>query len=119
MADAKRQSEPDVAAAVLDREREKLLRAPLVIVVAALTKSEHAIPVIEQILAAGAAAGNIMIAAHALGFGAAWKTGDAAYDETVKRALALESEDAIVGFIIWVRPHRPERRQPLRIQRVL
>ena len=57
------------------------------------------IPVIEQTLAAGAAAHAMMLAAVALGFNAMWKTGAAAYDGTVKQALGLESEDAIVGFI--------------------
>ena len=49
--------------------------------------------------AAGAAAQNVMLAATALGFGAMWKTGDAAYDETVKAGLGLEAGDAIVGFL--------------------
>ncbi len=42
---------------------------------------------------------NMMLAATSLGFGAMWKTGDAAYDDAVKAALGLESPDAIVGFI--------------------
>ena len=36
---------------------------------------------IEQLLAAGAATQNILLAAHAMGFGAMWRTGDGAYDE--------------------------------------
>ena len=45
------------------------------------------------------AAQNIMLAAHALGYGAMWKTGDPAYDPRVKRALGLEESDAIVAFL--------------------
>jgi nitroreductase len=41
----------------------------------------------------------MMLAAHALGYGAMWKTGGAAYDDEVKRALSLEQADSIVGFI--------------------
>jgi nitroreductase/ketosteroid isomerase-like protein len=112
MADAKRRSEPEVSAVVLDREREKLLRAPLVIVVAALIKTDHAIPVIEQILAAGAATENLMVAAHALGYGAAWKTGAAAYDNSVKQALKLTADDSIVGFIYLGTPSAPRTLPP-------
>jgi predicted acetyltransferase len=35
----------------------------------------------------------------AQGLGAMWRTGDAAYDITVKNAFAIEVDDLIVGFI--------------------
>ena len=90
---------PDASAAQLERERGKPLRAPMIIGVCAIVDPEARIPVIEQVLSAGAAAQNIMVAAHALGYGSAWKTGEAAYDPAVKAALGLQSKDAIVGFI--------------------
>ncbi len=37
-----------------------------------------------------AAAQNILVAAHALGFGGFWRTGNAAYDNEVKAALGLQ-----------------------------
>ena len=46
-----------------------------------------------------AAAQNIMLACHALGYGAAWKTGAPAYDASVKEALGLEAADGIAGFL--------------------
>jgi nitroreductase len=99
MVDAMKRREPDVPANMLEREREKPLRAPLIVVLAAAIKEDHKIPVIEQLLAAGAAAQNIMVAAHALGNGAAWKTGAPAYDDFVKETLGLAPSDAIVGFL--------------------
>ena len=83
----------------LARERQKGLRAPLVIVVATQCDRTVKIPVIEQTLAAGCAAHSIMQAAFAQGLGAMWRTGDAAYDDTVKRALGIGLDDFIVGFI--------------------
>ena len=83
----------------LGRERAKALRAPLIIVVATRCDRAARIPVIEQIVSAGAAAHSIMLAAFAQGLGAMWKTGEAAYDEEVKRALGVEADDVIVGFI--------------------
>jgi nitroreductase len=99
MAGQLRRKLPATSAEALQRERQKALRAPLIIAVAAVCDPAARIPAIEQILAAGAAAQNIMLAATALGFGAMWKTGDAAYDDTVKAALGLETRDAIVGFL--------------------
>jgi nitroreductase len=83
----------------LQRERAKALRAPLIIVVAARCSREVKIPVIEQQLSAGAAAHAMMLAAFALGFNAMWKTGGAAYDDALRQALGLATDDAIVGFV--------------------
>jgi len=84
---------------VLAREREKALRAPLIIVVATRYDRSVKIPVVEQIIAAGCAAHGLMLAAFAQGLGAFWRTGEVAYDEAVKAALGIGSDDLIVGFI--------------------
>jgi nitroreductase len=47
----------------------------------------------------------MLVAAHALGYGGFWRTGAAAYDDRVKRALGLASEDAIVGFVYLGTPN--------------
>lgn len=99
MADQLRRKQPEASAEALQRERQKALRAPLIVVVAAVCNASAKVPPIEQTLAAGAAAQNMMLAATALGFGAMWKTGDAAYDDAVKLALGLEISAAIVGFV--------------------
>ncbi len=91
-------SRPDAKPEALDRERRKALRAPLVIVVAAAVQAGK-IPAIEQILSAGAAMQNMLLACTALGFSAVWKTGGAAYDAQVKVDFGLQPEDAIVGFL--------------------
>jgi nitroreductase len=99
LASALARRDPNAAPDLLTRERQKPLRAPLLLVVAARITEPSKIPSIEQILSAAAAAQNIMVACHALGFGATWKTGDAAYDADVKAALGLPQSDAIVGFL--------------------
>jgi nitroreductase len=90
---------PGLAAGDLQRERDKAMRAPLIIIVACRIVPGTKVPAIEQILAAGAAAQNILLALHALGFAAAWKTGEAAYDSEVKRALGFAADDHLVGFV--------------------
>jgi nitroreductase len=99
MADALQAREPNAPPEFLARERQKALRAPVIIVVAAQLKPSDKIPEVEQIISAGAAAQNIMLAAHALGFGAMWRTGAPAYDASIKQALGLSVNDTIIGFI--------------------
>jgi nitroreductase len=95
-----RRTHPQTAADTLERERQKAFRAPLILVVAArCDPAAKKAPPIEQLLCAGAAAQAILLAAVALGFNGVWKTGAAAYDDTVKQALGLVPSDAIVGFL--------------------
>jgi nitroreductase len=90
---------PGLSDGDLQRERDKARRAPLIIIVACRAVPGTKVPVIEQILAAGAAAQNILLALHALGYAAAWKTGEAAYDPEVKKALGFAVDDHLIGFI--------------------
>jgi nitroreductase len=92
--------QPDAPEAAIEQERARPLRAPLLIAVAARIAREHPkIPEIEQILSTAAAAQNILLAAHAQGFGAKWLTGANAYDDHVKSALGLAPDDRMLGFI--------------------
>ena len=99
MADCLRRAQPDAPADMLQRERDKAMRAPVIVVVAATVQRGHKIPEVEQLVSAAAAAENIMLAANAQGFGAMWKTGAPAYDSQVKQTLGLAPDDDIVGFI--------------------
>ncbi len=99
LAAALKAREPDAPEAAVAKERAKPLRAPLIVVVAARLREHKNVPAVEQIIAAGAAAQNILVAAHALGFGGFWRTGPAAYDSDVKAALGLDASDSIVGFL--------------------
>jgi nitroreductase len=95
---AKRQ--PDATEQALEQERGRPLRAPVVIAIAATLDPQHPkIPKFEQILSAGAAVENILLAAHAQGFGAKWLTGANAYDAHVWAALGLGPKDRLAGFV--------------------
>jgi nitroreductase len=99
MAEAARTTNPNLSADEYDRTRSKALRAPLIIVVSAVVRENPKVPAIEQILAAGAAAQNILLGLFARGYSAIWRTGGSAYDPEVKRAFGLRAEDALVAFI--------------------
>lgn len=100
MADAQQTREPAASAEALEKTREAPLRAPLLVVVIASVRPDHPkIPEIEQIASAAAAAQNMLIAAHALGFAGKWSTGAHAYDETVKTGLGLRAHERLLGFL--------------------
>jgi nitroreductase len=99
MAEAARKQNPNISAEEYDKIRKKALRAPLILVVSAVVKDSPKVPAIEQVLAAGAAAQNILLALFARGYSAMWRTGGPTYDEDVKRAFGLRAEDALVAFI--------------------
>jgi len=115
LAQSLRRRNADSAEASLQAERAKAMRAPLIIVAAASPRETQRIPAVEQVVATGAAVQNLLIAAHALGFGAFWRTGAAAYDRELATALGLGEADQIVGFVYIgsiVTPGKPKTADP-------
>lgn len=92
-------SSPGVSRAEAEKDGLKAMRAPTIVVVAARIDTPSKVPSIERVIAVGAATQNMFLAAHALGLGAMWKTGEAAYDEKVKVALGLAADDHVVAFL--------------------
>ena len=99
-AEAEYREDPHAGDAALDSARKKPLRAPMVIaVIARVTPDVPKVPRIEQVISAGCSAHGILLAAHALGLGAMWRSGKYAFDPTVCKGLGLEEEDEVVAFI--------------------
>ena len=97
---ARRARLPEPTEEQLSLEREKIWRSPTIVVVGcAVDREQPKVPEIEQVIAAGAAAQNLFLAAHGLGYGVMWKTGPSAYDAGVKASLGLQAHDHIVGII--------------------
>ena len=102
---------PDAKPEQIDYEQNRLARAPLVIAVVSRAGPHVKIPEWEQVLSAGAAAMSLVLAAHALGYGANWITEWYAYDRRVLDALGLSEHEKIAGFIhIGTPVHPPEDR---------
>jgi nitroreductase len=96
---AKRRRVPTLTEEQLAADRDKLMRSPTIVVVGCAVRDNPKVPEIEQVIAAGAAAQNLFLAAHDLGYGVMWKTGAAAYDPDVKQTLGLSPQDHIVGIM--------------------
>lgn len=90
---------PAGLAALREKQRSKPLRAPVIIVVAVEPSGAPKVIEIEEIEAGAAAVENMLLAAEALGLGAMWRTGPAAYDPAVKRLLGLPETAHIIAFV--------------------
>src|SRR5271155_1633594 len=95
---------PNAKSEHIEAERQRLARAPLVIAVVSRAGPHVKIPEWEQVLSAGAAAMSLVLAAHALGYGASWITEWYAYDRSVLDALGLAPHERIAGFVHIGRP---------------
>lgn len=78
-------------------------QAPNLVVVVSAPILDHKIPLWEQQLSSGAAAMNLLLAAHAFGYVGGWITGWAAYSERVRAAFCGPGE-RIAGFVFLGTP---------------
>ena len=105
---------PELPESKREKERLRYIFAPLVMVVVARIDRDSGIPEIEQKLCAGNVAYNILLGAYALGYGAQWLTGWAAYDPDVARLLGLAAHECVIGFVHIGTPQAdiPDRDRP-------
>ena len=94
-----KEAEPLAPAERVETERQRFLRAPIVIGVVSRVREAIPIPEWEQILSAGAVCENLLLAAHAMGFVANWITEWPAYNPLVKEKLGLKPGERIAGFV--------------------
>ncbi len=99
IAAAFRADQPEAEDDKVALERNRLARAPLVIAVVSRARPHAKIPEWEQVLSAGAVCMNLLNAATALGYGAAWITEWFAFDRRVLDALGLAADERIAGFV--------------------
>ena len=96
---AQRADVPEMTEIQCQRAQAKPLRAPLIIVVVATLTEHPKVPELEQLLSAGAAAQNLLVAAHAMGLGAMWRTGAMAYHDVVRQGLGLQAHERLIGYL--------------------
>ena len=106
--------QPELSEAKREKERLRYTFAPLVIAVVARLDAASTVPEIEQRLCAGNVAYNLLLGAYALGYGAQWLTGWAAYDPDVAAILGLAANEHVVAFVHLGTPQVevPDRDRP-------
>jgi nitroreductase len=106
---------PDMTDSKREKDRTRYDFAPLVVVVVSRTDASSKVPVIEQQLSAGCVAYNLLLGAEALGFGAQWLTGWAAYNRDAAGILGLNDNEHVIGFVHIGTPiiDVPDRERPV------
>ena len=99
MAASQRDHQADLPPEAFDKTRGLPLRAPVLIAVGVDKPTDERTLEIENVCAAAAASENILLAAHALGLGAIWRTGRWATDLKVKEFLGLTPDQRLIGFL--------------------
>lgn len=98
-AEALQRKDPAATSDKLADMANKALRAPMIVVVVAVTQENHKVPVHEQKMSAACAAHAILLATEALGYGAIWRTGPMAEDPHVIQGLHLAAHESVVGYL--------------------
>jgi nitroreductase len=104
--------ERDASPERIEQERNRFMRAPVIIGVVSRIREQIPIPVWEQELSAGAACMTMVLAAHAMGFVANWITEWCAYHPLVLARLGLKPTERIAGFIYVGHPVEPLEDRP-------
>lgn len=99
MAESLARRAPDATPEALETERSRPLRAPVLIAVGVDRPANERVLEVENLCAAAAATQNLLLAAHARGLGAIWRTGPAVLDPAVKRFLGLEADQALIAMV--------------------
>ncbi len=97
--DEKLRREPAATALDRIRAREHATNPPVLLVFVVSPKASSSARLSEQWLAAGAALGNFLNAAHLLGYGACILSGERCADEVLQRALGLKPQESLAGFV--------------------
>lgn len=98
---------------LVEKARGMPLRAPLLVVVIARLQAHPKVPESEQLLAAGCCAHALLVAAHAQGIGAIWRTGELSHDPLLWRGLGLADDERVIGFIYMGTPAGALRTPPV------
>jgi len=81
------------------RAREHATRPPALLGFVVCIRQRTRVPAREQWLAAGAALGNLLNAAHQLGYGACILSGERCFDAGLLRQLGLGANESLAGFV--------------------
>ena len=105
---------PEAPAEAAQKERQKPLRAPLVIAAAVDLPAEPKVDEIENLCAVAAACQNLLLAATDLGLGGIWRTGETVRDPQIKHFLGIAPEQPLIGFLYLGYPEVTEVNFPER-----
>ncbi|WP_256958951.1 nitroreductase [Psychrobacter sp. JB385] len=93
------------------------LRAPLIITVVTKIQAHKKVPPFEQMLSAGAAVQNLILALKAQGFSTVWRTGLLCNEPAVKAYFDVGPDDYVTAFVYTgTSPKNEPIRKPIDIE---
>ena len=93
------------------------LRAPVIITVVTQMQTHKKVPPFEQMLSAGAAVQNLILALKAQGFSTVWRTGLLCNEPAVKAYFEVGSDDYVTAFVYTgTSPKDESKRKPIDIE---
>ncbi|MDH4441324.1 MAG: nitroreductase [Rhizobium sp.] len=90
---------PELSAEMIEVERNRFTRAPVVIAVVSTAGPHIKIPEWEQVMSAGAVCLNLLMAANAHGYVSNWLSEWFAFDERAYPLLGIRPGEKVAGFI--------------------
>jgi len=105
------QATPEELSGPGEKSAKRVLSAPVTIVVSS-EAGRSAVETLENYAATAVAVEHILLAAHALGLGAYWRTGEAAYTaprNAIKQLVGAPPDSHLVAFILLGYPASTER----------
>lgn len=112
LAAAALEARPDLAPGLVEKVRQKAFAAPLLIALIASPRAGAKIPEWEQLATAACTGYAIVLAAHALGLGAIWKTAAHVDGAALRATLGLSADERLLGWINLGRPEKPQPQEP-------
>lgn len=112
LAELFQQANPSAIEELVAAERNRFLRAPVVVGVVSQALGNAKVPEWEQILSAGAVCMTLLLATHAQGLTGSWLTEWYAYDERIRPILGLQPHERMAGFIYLGTPAIPLEDRP-------
>src|SRR5262249_10288642 len=93
------EAKPDLSEEMIQVERSRFTRAPVVVAVVSKAGPHFKIPAWEQMMLAGALWLNLLMSANAHGYVSNWLTEWFAYDERAYPLLGVQPGERVAGFV--------------------
>ncbi|MEW5837705.1 MAG: nitroreductase [Pseudomonadota bacterium] len=95
---------PEASSDLIERERSKPTRSPLLILLVARPQEHPKVPEWEQLMSLGAAATQMQLMAQALGYGSIWLSGERCLDRWLLDRLGLSADEKLLGYLAMGTP---------------
>jgi nitroreductase len=95
---------PEASAELVERERSKPTRSPLLILLISRPQPNAKVPEWEQMMSLGAAAEHMQLMAQALGYGSIWLSGERCQDRWLLEQLGLGGDEWLYGYLAMGSP---------------